>query len=844
MTIDGRLEENVWQTEPAEGFTQTDPQDGAPATERTKVWVAYDDKALYVAAMCYDSEPNKIIARLGRRDDKMNSDWFYFAVDPYNDKRSGYVFAVNPAGSTIDGTLSNDVNEDDTWDGVWESKAVKTSEGWSLEMRIPFSQIRFPKKDEYVWGVNFRRVIMRKNETVNFTWVPKSEQGYVSRFALLEGIKGVSPGRHIELMPYVVGDARFQPAEAGNPFRTGHRTYGKAGFDLKLGLKTNLTLDATVNPDFGQVEVDPAVINLTAFETYYDEKRPFFIEGASIFNGFGQGGSYLNANFGWPQPNFFYSRRIGRAPQGDVTQNGFVDFPASTSIIGAAKATGKLGDWNVGFIEALTAREYAAIDDEGARSSEEVEPFSSFSVFRAQKDINKGFQGFGLIASAVGRDLRTEALRGVLNKNGFSLAFDGWTFLDKNRDWVISGWAGGTRVEGAADDMFRLQTSSLHYYQRPDVTHVHVDPAATSLSGWGSRFNLAKQNGSVLFIFQAGALSPGFDPNDIGFQNAGSDIVNLTGIVGYQWTKPGKIFQNALLGVGAAQNYDFGWNKVGEGVIIPFDGTLRNFWQFNSTSIFLPATLNNQLTRGGPMALTPSGWQEQLTLATDIRRPVVLNLSLTAQDEPKDGHLSRTQLTATFKPAPNISLSIGPQVGFQTTNTQWIGAFEDPLMTATFGNRYVFGHLDQKIVSAVIRMTWAFTPKLSLQAYLQPFVGAGKYTQFRELARARAYDYSLYGEGGSTISYADGNYTVDPDGSGPAPAFSFANPDFNYKSMRGTVVLRWEYQPGSLVYFVWTQNRADYSNPGNLQIGRDLGSLFSAPGDNIFLLKISYRWNM
>jgi len=844
ITIDGRLEEDVWKGEPAEGFTQSDPKDGAPATERTKVWVAYDDQALYVAAMCYDSEPKKIIARLGRRDDKMNSDWFYFAVDPYNDKRSGYVFAVNPAGSIIDGTLSNDINEDDTWDGVWESKAVKTSEGWSLEMRIPFNQIRFPKKDEYVWGVNFRRVIMRKNETVNFVWVPKDVNAYVSRFALLEGIKGISPGRHIEFMPYAVGDLGFQPAEAGNPFQTGHQAYGKAGFDLKLGLKSNLTLDTTVNPDFGQVEVDPAVINLTAFETYYDEKRPFFIEGASIFNGFGQGGSYLNANVNWPQPSFFYSRRIGRAPEGTVTQNGFVDIPASTSIIGAAKATGKLGDWNVGFIEALTSREYAAIDNEGARSSEEVEPFSSFSVFRAQKDINHGFQGIGLIATGVGRDLRTEALSGILNKNAFSLAFDGWSFLDKNRDWVISGWAGGTRVEGTADDILQLQMSSLHYYQRPDMTHVHVDPTATSLSGWGSRLNLAKQNGNFLFLLQAGALSPGFDPNDIGFQNSGSDIVNLTGIVGYQWTKPGKIFQNVLLAAGVAQNYDFGWNKVGDDVVMAFDGTLRNFWQFNSTSIFMPATLNNQLTRGGPMALSPSGWQEQLTLFTDTRRPVVYNGSLTALDQPEDGHLWNVQLTATFKPAPNISLSIGPQFGYQTTKTQWVGAFVDPLMTSTYGTRYVFGELEQKTVSAVIRLTWAFTPKLSLQAYLQPFIGVGAYSQFKELARPRAYDYNLYGEGGSTISYADGDYTVDPDGSGPAPAFTFANPDFNYKSMRGTVVLRWEYKPGSLIYFVWTQNREDYANPGSLQIGRDLGTLFSAPGQNIFLLKVSYRWDM
>lgn len=844
MTIDGRLEEKVWLTPPAEGFTQSDPQDGAPATERTKVWIAYDDRALYVAALCYDSEPQKIMARLGRRDDKMDSDWFFFAVDPYNDKRSGYIFGVNPAGSIIDGTLNNDINEDDTWDGVWESRALITAEGWSLEMRIPFNQMRFPAKSEYVWGVNFKRIILRKNETDHFAWVPKSEQGYVSHFALLEGLKGISPGRHIEFMPYAVGDGRFQPAEAGNPFQTGHQGHGNAGFDLKMGLKSNLTLDATVNPDFGQVEVDPAVINLTAYETFFEEKRPFFIEGSSIFDGFGQGGSYLGLNVNWPQPKFFYSRRIGRAPEGEVTGDGFVDFPDRSTILGAGKVTGKLGDWNVGLIEALTAREDARIDNLGARSEQEVEPFSSYGVIRAEKDIKGGFQGLGFIATGVMREIRSDSLAGLLNKNAFSLGIDGWSFLDKNRDWVLGGWAGGTRVDGTAEDILRLQESSLHYYQRPDATHVKIDPLATSLSGWGARMDLAKQNGSVLLSFQLGALSPGFDPTDIGFQYAGSDVVNTTVAAAYQWTKPGKVFQYFLAGGGGYANYDFGGNRVGEGALVVLQGTLHNFWQFNSDVVISPATLSNRLTRGGPLALSPAGFMGELFANTDSRRPVVWKGEFQINDQPKDGRSWSAELNVNFKPASNVSLTLGPQYGFQKTRTQWIGAFEDPLMTSTFGTRYVFGRIDQKIISAEIRMTWAFTPKLSLQAYIQPFIGVGKYDQFKELARPRVYDYTIFGTGASTVSLADGVYTIDPDGPGPAPAFSFDNPDFNLKSLRGTVVLRWEYLPGSLAYFVWTQSRSDETNPGILQLGRDLGRLFTAPGENIFLFKISYHWNI
>ncbi|NTV81769.1 MAG: carbohydrate binding family 9 domain-containing protein, partial [Candidatus Aminicenantes bacterium] len=271
ITLDGRLDEPIWKSaQPANGFTQNDPQDGSPATEQTNVWVAYDDHALYVAAFCRDSEPAKIRKRLGRRDSQTDSDWFAVAVDPYFDRRSGYVFVANPAGAITDAVLSNDVNEDDSWDGVWENKAAVNGEGWAIEIRIPFNQIRFPKKDEYVWGVNFMRMVRRKNEQSTFNWSPKSEMANVSRFARLEGLRGISPGGRIEFMPYAVSQAQFRPSVSGNPFETGHRYLGNAGFDLKVGLKSNLTLDATVNPDFGQVEVDPAVLNLSAYETYYE----------------------------------------------------------------------------------------------------------------------------------------------------------------------------------------------------------------------------------------------------------------------------------------------------------------------------------------------------------------------------------------------------------------------------------------------------------------------------------------------------------------------------------------------------------------------------------------------
>ncbi|MDD8026224.1 MAG: DUF5916 domain-containing protein [Acidobacteriota bacterium] len=842
IVLDGVLDETVWKRQPATGFTQTDPVDGQPATEATEVWIAYDDKALYVAAFCRDSEPSKIIRRLGRRDSDVDSDWFIFAVDPYYDRRSGYLFGVNPAGSIIDEALSNDVNDDESWDGIWESKAAVNAGGWTVEMRIPFHQIRFPKQDEYVWGVNFRRVIKRKNEEILFAWTSKKEAAFVSKFARLEGLRGFGPGTHVEIMPYVTGLARYAPEQEGNPFETGHRTLGNAGFDLKASLGGNFTLDATANPDFGQVEVDPAVINLSAYETFYEEKRPFFIEGASIFDGFGRGGIYLNAGMNWPTTMFFYSRRVGRAPQGYATQDGYVDTPDRTTILGAAKLTGKYAGWNIGFINAVTAREYATIDSFGLRTQEEVEPSSYYGVLRAQKDINKGQQGIGFMATGVVRGTDSETLNGILNKNAFTLAVDGWSFLDAKRNYVVGGWFGATSVEGTAADIYRLQTSSYHYYQRPDASYLSLDPGATSLSGWGGRFQIAKQGGNFLWVVGAGALSPGFDINDAGYQSRGSDITNYSFLAANQWTKPGKVFQYFLLGGGGLLTYDFGGNKTGEALVALVQGTFPNFWSFNSEWMLAARTYDTRLTRGGPLAVAPWSWSQQTSLETDSRRPFVLEVAGSYSGIPEDGYAWSAEASLTWKPRPNFSLSMGPEYMVQTTDTQWVGRFSDELMTETYGRRYVFAHLDQTVVAAEIRLNWTFTPKLSLQAYLQPFIGVGHFDGFRELAAPKTFDFNVYGEGGSTVDYADGVYTVDPDGAGSAAAFSFGDPDFNMKSLRGTIVLRWEYLPGSLFYLVWTQNRADYADAGTLNLSRDTASLFTAPGDNVFMFKLSYRW--
>lgn len=846
IELDGVLEEKIWKGKGYSEFIQSEPIDGAAATEKTVVRVAYDDKAIYISARLFDSEPEKIIGMLGRRDEFVDSDWFIVSVDPYYDRRSGYQFAVNPAGSMVDWTIYNDEYTDSTWDGVWESKTSIDNQGWCVEIRIPFEQLRFKQKTDYVWGINFRRFIKRKNEQAGFIWVPKNGSGFVSHFALLEGIQGIKPGYHIELMPYTVGKAAFGTKEEGNPFATGKEYYSNSGLDLKIGLKSNLTLNLTINPDFGQVEVDPAVINLSAAESYYSEKRPFFIEGADIFR-FGIGGTNRKISANWGSYYLFYSRRIGRAPQGTVDTDGDIDYPDWSTILGAAKITGKIGKgWNLGFLSALTQREYAQIHLDGQHYQQEVEPFSAYTVLRGQKEFNQGRQGLGFISTGVVRDLRTQELNDSLNKNAFSFGVDGWTFLDKDKIWVVSSWFGVTRVSGSREAIWGLQQSYPHYFQRPDATHVKLDENATSMSGWAGRILFNKQKGNFIINAALGAVSPGFNCMDLGFQWS-ADIINGHIMAAYRSFKPGKIFRNWVLYLFTQRNYDFGGHKTGEQrLIFISEAQFLNYWEAYAQISVNPKRWSKDLTRGGPLTLLPPSTWGEIGIDSDDRKPLVASLFYSFSTSESGSNEHGISLGLQWKPSSNLSISIEPQYSTSFDVAQWVTAKEDELMVDTYGTRYVFGSIDQKTLSCIIRLDWIFSPKLSLQAYIQPFIAVGAYYDFKELAHPRSFDFNNFGQGNSTIIYSpeDGIYTVDPDGLGAAPIFTFENPDFNYKSLRGTVVFRWEYRPGSTLYLVWTQNRADYSNPGDFQFGRDLGNLFKAPGDNIFMLKFTYRFNI
>jgi len=851
IKIDGRLTENIWNREGFSGLEQQDPDQGQKPSQKSVMWVAYDDYAIYFAAKFYDSAPDSIMSRLVRRDFIWGdpSDGCVLYLDPFRDKRNGYFFYVSAAGTLADGLIQNDEKQpnDLTWDAVWEGVHYLDSDGWSVEIKIPFSQLRFKDTEEQVWGINAERFISRRFETDMIAYTPRNESGFASRFPELIGIKGISPSARLELLPYSTSRMEYIGNESGNPFNNGADFVPGAGLDIKASLGRSLTLDGTINPDFGQVEVDPAIVNLTDVEHTFQEKRPFFTEGVTIFN-FGRGGTNSNWTFDWSEPNIFYSRRIGRNPQGELPDYDYVDIPSGTHILGAGKITGKVSnDWNIGMIHALTKKEFAEISVNNGRSKIELEPLTYYGVFRAQRDFNAGKQGLGILSTFTNRFFDDGTLRNSINKDALVAAADGWTFLDSDRTYVLSGWVGASHITGNKERITSLQQNSRHYFQRPDVDHINVDSNLTSLTGYGGRLVLNKNRGRWTFNTSLGVVSPKFELNDIGF-GPYSDKINTHFVTSYRWQEPTNHFRNAGINAATYLSYDFGGNKTAQGYRLGGFLNLHDFYGINFNVLYNPSSLNARRTRGGPLTFNPIRRSVNLNMYTDNRVWWVLSLggSFINGDDLESNTI---YANVEFKALPTLTLSVGPEFSRDISQAQYVDTFEDETALETFGNRYVFAHLDRTTFSVDIRADWIISPKLSFQVYFQPFIGSGEYSDFKSLRKPKSYDFVKYGEEGSSFeevvtSDDEIEYTLDADGNGPAAAETISNPDFNYISLRGNAVFRWEYLPGSALYLVWTQSREEDRSIGEFRFNRSINNLFQARPDNIFMLKISYWFGL
>lgn len=817
IIIDGHLNESVWQGEGYSALIQKEPIEGAEPTVKTSVLFVYNEEGIFVAARCYSSDTISIIGGIARRDEMVQSDWFWFWVDPNKDGTNGFGFAVNPDGSIIDRKLYQDIYFDDTWDGIWEAATKKNKDYWTVEMFIPFTQLRFEKKEEYVMGINFKHYIINNAEEDYFVMVPKRETGFVSRFGILTGIKGIEPPSRFQIIPYIMGKANYISEDKDSPFYDDNKYMENVGVDLKYGLTGNLTLDLTLNPDFGQVEVDPAQINLSAFETYYSEKRTFFIEGSDIFYfGNNPAGGVWGCN--WAEPEIFYSRRIGREPKGDVSHEGFVDKPEQTTILGAAKLSGRIGNWSIGGISAITDREFARIDSLGIQFEEEVEPRSYYGILRSSKEFHKGNQGLGFIMTGVKRDSRTQDLKQIYNHNAMVFGMDGWSFLNKEREWAFMGKCAYSYVDGIKERILNLQQESAHYYQRPDFNYDSLDSNRTSLSGFMTRFGLKKTKGNFSFQTALGVISPGFETNDVGFTWI-TNLINMHVVGGYTWFQPTKWFRSASLSLMTSRNYDFDRNELFQQYYVTGNMTLLNYWSITSSLQVTPDGLDLYDTRGGP-ATAYHGYKDiYFEIGSDQRKKVRVNGGM-GYNMVNDGGYDRSySLDFIYNPSPSIKFTLSANLSEMLTHQQWVDNIQDSSAVSTYYTNYIFSDLDQKVRSGTIRLDWGFNPELSLQTYIQPYIVVGHYSNFKKLIEGGTYNFETYD-------------------------YQESNPDFNVKSFKSNIVLRWEYRPGSLIYLVWTHNRKNYDRPGVFNLKDDVQSLLGEDADNIFLLKLTYLFTV
>lgn len=839
-TIDGRLDDLVWVSATvASDFTQTNPVDGSEPSERTEVQIAYDRDALYVAARMFDSEPDGIVSRLGRRDSNSGSDMFWLLIDSYHNHRSSFKFGVNPASVRTDLVSSNDRGGGDRgWDPVWEAAAHIDSLGWTAEIRIPFSQLRFSSAPEQTWGINFSRAIYRKNEAVRWSWAPITEQGYASLFGHLYGLRDIPAPRRIEVLPYTVAKSEFaEGADPASPFNDGSIQNATVGFDLKYGVTSDLTLDATVNPDFGQVEADPAVVNLSAFETYFAERRPFFVEGANIFRfGAGTGGRAFGA------PQLFYSRRIGKRPSRSAYEtDGFVDNPISTRILGAAKMSGQTGGWSIGMLEAVSARTEARIQRaDGTRAAEPVEPLTSHGVLTLRRDMRGGATGIGAMVTSVNRRLDDPVLEGM-RSSAYSGGVDFFHRFAGNQ-FAIAGSLSGSRVSGSPEVITNVQRASARYYQRPDQDYVSVDSNATSLSGWAVSGQVGKVSGSWTYGLDFYAYSPGLEVNDAGFETQVDRIFQSVRF-SRRWLTPGRLFRRFWVNLALRNTWNFGGTRQMSASHVDISGQFLNYWNFGLNGNINFGGLSDRMTRGGPLMRALRGWNTTGMLGTDGRKPISADARGAYGRDEIGGWMRYISGGLSVRPTGAVRMDIRPSWNRSREMSFYVTEVTDSTAAATHGARYINAVLDRTIVSATLRVDVALTPDLSFQVYAQPYLTAGDYGEFKEFVAPRSLDFLRYGiDGLSTISY-DGEsnvFTADPDGNGPTEAFSFDNPDFRYRSLRSNVVLRWEYKPGSTIFVVWNHGQSGSVSDPTFRVFDEFRSMFGDDQQNTLLVKVNY----
>jgi hypothetical protein len=844
IAVDGKLDEPCWSAAPKQsGFVQRFPKDASKPSLETRFAIVYDDEAIFVGVWADDPQPELIRALLTRRDVDAPADAVTIAFDSYHDRRTAYAFQLNAAGVQRDMLLFDDTNQDDTWDAVWTGNVSVTPSGWTAEYRIPLSQLRFANSETHEWGFQMMRLIGRTGEQDSWSPWPRSAPQVVSKFGVLEGISHLRASRRLELLPYATTGFDRMPIDDGDPLNKMYGWRRNIGLDLKYGLGSAFTVSATINPDFGQVEADPSKVNLSANELFFAEKRPFFLEGMDLFK-------LPIGNSDNSPEGAFYSRRIGAAPPEPDTSFDFIKKPDSTTIYGAAKLTGKTrSGWSVGVLDAVTGQEKAetftlAIPETteapgmpAVQGKPVVSALTNYAIARVKRDFDEGKTSIGLSATAVNRKLDDARLESLIHDQ----AYTGGVQL-QNR-WADNAWTAnvnllGSWVHGTPEAIAETQQSSRHYFQRPDAEDVHFDPKRTSMSGLAAKWMVGQLGDSKHWRFGSGGdlRTPGLELNDAGFQfNSDRMIPFFWGQ--YRNDEPSKHVLNWQF------NSDIFWVQTFEprltDVGLESNGNIQfsNYWSMYGGWNLISGRWNVNALRGGPALRNDFGMFGYFGVNTDNRKPVWFNLnsygSHNLGSNQFDGGID---LGATVQARSNLDVFVGPSIYMRNDPMQYI----DEVPDMADASHFVFGRIHETDVSMTVRVNWTFSPHLTLQAYAQPFIASGHYNELKDVDNPAAKRFSdrfhLFAPG--ELQLSDGTYQVTREG---GATFSFDRPDFNFRQLRSTVVLRWEYRPGSTVFAIWSHGRtSDDFSDGRFRFGRDLGDLGSAASENIVMVKANY----
>ncbi len=823
--IDGKLDDACWKTGNWEGnFIQFIPDEGGKPSQPTEFNIQYDDRYIYVAMRAFDREPDKIQRYAGVRDEFVGEQ-MGVNFDSYHDRRTGFEFDLTAYGQKIDIVLTNPMLWDVSWNPVWKGKSGMEDSAWVAEMEIPLSQLRYSKEQDQVWGLHVWRWIARIQEESDWEKQTLTGPGVLYNFGELHGISNLKKSARVEIMPYALGKLSTFAKEAANPFADKGKDWkGTVGLDAKVGISSNFTMDITVNPDFGQVESDPSVMNLTAFETFYEEKRPFFLEGKTIFN------------YDFDDLNLFYSRRIGHQPSYFVPFDGtnYVKSPDNTTILDAVKISGKTADGlSVGILQSLTAAEYAHLDDGlGNADKTTVEPLTSYTVARVQKDYNQGTTMIGGMITSTNRFIN-DAHLDFLDRNAYTGGLDllhQW----KDKKYYVDARLVGSYVNGSELAIRSLQESSARYYQRPGADYLNYDTTLTRLSGSGGKVKIGKGSGLWRYNASLSFLTPGLELNDIGYMQS-ADAIHQVNEISYFVNQPVSIFRTYTINLEQFNDWNFNGSYVGSGAHLSATGSFLNKWTLAVNLIGHTQQLDTRILRGGPDMLMPGGFITFNSLQTDNSKRVMFSLNGSYKTM-GENYATSWEFSPGVSLRPVNALKIGITANFagNRDRLQYVS-------TLAYGsdNRYILGNIDQKTMGYTFRIDYSVTPELSVQFYGSPFVSRGRYSDFKRITDPKhdafASRYSVF----ESPELIGSEYGLDETGDGISD-YSLYNPDFNFHQFRSNLVAKWEFRPGSFLYLVWSSDRTNPGGDPASTLGKSFGQLWNVFPNNIFLIKFSY----